>query len=96
MADITLVYAEVEDAINQMQTTTTQMEQDINTLVNDLQQVAETFVGAAANAFNDLSRNREAYNTELNNDLAQGRAALTQMVQEMSDGDNRAASLFHS
>jgi uncharacterized protein YukE len=94
MVDIDINHAGTEECVTDMVSLARQMASSVDELIGQLTPLAQSFQGAAATAFQDISRQRQQINQELNQSFSAGSGVLNNMHETMKSGDNKAASVI--
>lgn len=94
MADIMINYAGVQAQVDELEQAANQMRGAVDTLVQTLNQVQQSFHGSSASQFGYISSHHTQWTNELNTLLQKGNVTLQQMMQELNDGDRRGASIL--
>lgn len=94
MADINLDYKGAEQAIDDMRTASQKIDSQLTDLMQQLQPFAQSFVGQAAEAYQEFQRRVSQLESSMQTSLAQGSQILDGMIQGHRDSDRSAAAQF--
>jgi uncharacterized protein YukE len=94
MADIQLRHETVDQAVQEMVQATNQMKTNMDDLVQGLQQMASTFTGAAADAWQQFQKAANDADNAMNADFGKGAYTLEEMHNIHKNADFRGAGVF--
>lgn len=94
MADIQLRHETVDRAVDEMVQATQQMRTNMEELVQQLQSMASTFTGAAADSWHQFQNAANRADDAMNNDFGQGHVVLTEMHNIHKLADRQGAQIF--
>ncbi|WP_333769021.1 WXG100 family type VII secretion target [Streptomyces sp. IBSBF 2435] len=94
MANVNLRHEGVSQAVEDMQRVANDMLSAVEDLMNQLQPLASSFSGMAAEVFEEISKNRQQIYHDLTANFSAGSSTLDTMHQSLNDGDRRGASIL--
>jgi uncharacterized protein YukE len=92
--DLHLIHEPIQQAAQEMTQAAHAMQNKFDDMMNQIRSVADSFKGAAADVFQELSQRQGMLSQELGESFGTGGVTLNNMHEEINDSDNRGASMI--
>jgi uncharacterized protein YukE len=94
VADISLNHEGVNQAVAEMQQATSQIENSLDDLMQQLRPLATSFTGESANAWVQFQNAVSSAEHAMSADFGKGATVLDTMHGSLTDGDKRGAAIL--
>lgn len=94
MADLRLNHEPITQAAQEMTQAATAMQQKFDEMMRQIASVSDSFQGAAADVFQEMSQKQSLISQELGESFGTGGVTLGNMHEEINDSDNRGAAIL--